>query len=50
MHQKGVGSVLDYSVEGKDEESSIEATFEKTMETIDFGNLHRDERHPYCSI
>lgn len=46
MHQKGVGSVLDYSVEGKDEESSIEATFEKTMETIDFGNLHRDEGIP----
>ena len=46
MHQKGVGSVLDYSVEGKEDESSIEATFEKTMETIDFGNLHRDEGIP----
>ena len=46
MHQKGVGSVLDYSVEGKEDESSIEATFEKTMETIDFGNLHRNEGIP----
>ena len=43
MHNKGVGSVLDYSVEGKDDEDSLEATFQKTMETIDFGNQHRND-------
>ena len=46
MHNKGVGSVLDYSVEGKDDEASLEATFQKTMETIDFGNQHRNDGIP----
>ena len=46
MHEKGVGSVLDYSVEGKEDEASLEATFKKTMETIDFGNVHRNEGIP----
>ena len=46
MHEKGVGSVLDYSVEGKDDEASLEATFKKTMETIDFGNKHRNDGIP----
>lgn len=46
MHEKGVGSVLDYSVEGKEDEASLEATFKKTMETIDFGNAHRNEGIP----
>jgi proline oxidase len=46
MHEKGVGSVLDYSVEGKEDEASLEATFKKTMETIDFGNTHRNEGIP----
>ena len=46
MHNKGVGSVLDYSVEGKDDEVSLEATFQKTMETIDFGNQHRNDGIP----
>ena len=46
MYDKGVGSVLDYSVEGKDDEASLEATFQKTMETIDFGNEHRNDGIP----
>ena len=46
MHNKWVGSVLDYSVEGKDDEASLEATFQKTMETIDFGNQHRNDGIP----
>ena len=46
MKEKGVGSVLDYSVEGKDDETSLEATFEKTMEIIDFANQHRNEGIP----
>lgn len=46
MYNKGVGSVLDYSVEGKDDEASLEATFQKTMETIDFGNQHRNDGIP----
>lgn len=47
MHSKGVGSVLDYSVEGKEDESSFDATFHKIMEIIDFVNENRNEGTPF---
>lgn len=40
MYSKGVSSVLDYSVEGKEEEESFEATFHKIMEILDFVKEH----------
>lgn len=36
MATKGVSSVLDYSVEGKEEEEQFDAALEMTMKTIDF--------------
>jgi proline dehydrogenase len=36
MHTKGVCSVLDYSVEGKEEETQFDAAMEKTLKIIDF--------------
>ncbi|MDO5608780.1 MAG: proline dehydrogenase family protein [Capnocytophaga sp.] len=36
MHEKGVSSVLDYSVEGKEEEASFDDTLAKTLDTIRF--------------
>nr|WP_317632118.1 proline dehydrogenase family protein [uncultured Flavobacterium sp.] len=36
MYTKGVSSVLDYSVEGKAEETQFDATLEMTLRTIDF--------------
>lgn len=36
MYEKGVASVLDYSVEGKEEESSFDSTFEKIINILDF--------------
>ena len=36
MYEKGVSSVLDYSVEGKEEEAEFERAFRKTLEIIDF--------------
>lgn len=36
MYSKGVCSVLDYSVEGKEEESQFDAAMEKTLKIIDF--------------
>jgi proline dehydrogenase len=36
MYNKGVSSVLDYSVEGKEAEESFEATFDKIMVILDF--------------
>ncbi|MDO4229321.1 MAG: proline dehydrogenase family protein [Capnocytophaga sp.] len=46
MYRKGVSSVLDYSVEGKDDETSFEATFKKTMEIIDFVQQNRNAGTP----
>ncbi|GJQ04989.1 proline dehydrogenase family protein [Capnocytophaga canimorsus] len=40
MYEKGVSSVLDYSVEGKAEESSFDDTLSKTLETIEFSKNH----------
>lgn len=36
MYTKGVSSVLDYSVEGKEEEDQFEAALKMTLRTIDF--------------
>lgn len=36
MYTKGVSSVLDYSVEGKEEESQFDAALQMTLKTIDF--------------
>ena len=36
MFTKGVSSVLDYSVEGKEEEAQFDAALEMTMKTIEF--------------
>lgn len=36
MFTKGVSSVLDYSVEGKEEEEQFDAAFEMTLKTIEF--------------
>jgi proline dehydrogenase len=36
MFSKGVSSVLDYSVEGKEEEEQFDAVLEKTLKLIDF--------------
>ncbi|MFY0481581.1 proline dehydrogenase family protein [Flavobacterium sp. PLA-1-15] len=36
MYTKGVSSVLDYSVEGKEEEAQFDAALEMTLKTIDF--------------
>lgn len=36
MYAKGVSSVLDYSVEGKEEEEQFNAVLEKTLKLIDF--------------
>ena len=37
MFTKGVSSVLDYSVEAKEEESEFDKALEKTLKTIVFG-------------
>lgn len=36
MYTKGVSSVLDYSVEGKEEEEQFDAALEMTLKTIEF--------------
>ena len=36
MYTKGVSSVLDYSVEGKEEEDQFDAALEMTLKTIEF--------------
>src|SRR4051812_27497401 len=36
MYTKGVSSVLDYSVEGKEEEAQFDAALEMTLKTIHF--------------
>jgi len=38
MYEKGVSSVLDYSVEGQEIESSFEAAVEKTLKIINFAH------------
>ncbi|MBC7522956.1 MAG: proline dehydrogenase family protein [Flavobacterium sp.] len=38
MYAKGVSSVLDYSVEGKEEEAQFDATLAMTLKTIEFAS------------
>ena len=38
MYQKGVSSVLDYSVEGKESENEFDAARDKILQIIDFAN------------
>ncbi len=38
MYSKGVCSVLDYSVEGKEEESQFDAVLQKTIELLEFAD------------
>lgn len=38
MYEKGVSSVLDFSVEGKEEEAFFDAAMEKTLEIINFSD------------
>lgn len=40
MFTKGVSSVLDYSVEGKEEESQFDAALAMTLKTIEFAKEH----------
>ena len=41
MHTKGVSSVLDYSVEGKEEEAQFDACLKMTLKTIDFAEENK---------
>lgn len=46
MHEKGVGSVLDYSVEGKEDEETFDVTFHKTMDVIELAKQHKGDGIP----
>jgi proline dehydrogenase len=46
LHQYGVGTILDYSVEGEEEESVFEATKEEIIKTIVFAQNNR-KRVPF---
>jgi len=41
MYEKGVSSVLDYSVEGKESESEFDFALKKTLEIIDFAKAKK---------
>lgn len=41
MYSKGVSSVLDYSVEGKEDEQSFENALQMTLNTVDFAIEHK---------
>ncbi|MGO4903847.1 proline dehydrogenase family protein [Flavobacterium sp. W20_MBD1_R3] len=41
MYTKGVSSVLDYSVEGKEQEDQFDAALEMTLKTIEFAKEHQ---------
>ena len=41
MYTKGVSSVLDYSVEGKEEEAQFDACLKMTLKTIDFAQENK---------
>ncbi|MBU2527058.1 MAG: proline dehydrogenase family protein [Bacteroidetes bacterium] len=40
MYDKGVYSVLDFSVEGKETEAQFDAAFQRTISIIEFANTH----------
>lgn len=46
LYQSGVGSILDYSVEGKNNEESFELTTEETIHTID--RATNNPKIPFC--
>ncbi|EID72222.1 proline dehydrogenase family protein [Imtechella halotolerans] len=41
MYQKGVSSVLDYSVEGKEDEAHFDDAFHKTLSIMEFVSTHQ---------
>jgi proline dehydrogenase len=41
LHSKGVSSVLDYSVEGKEAESEFDETLAKVLKVINFGKVNK---------
>ncbi len=43
LHNYSVGTILDYSVEGEDDEKSFDATENEVIESISFAKLHKDE-------
>ncbi len=42
MYTKGVSSVLDYSVEGKEEEAQFDAALEMTLKTVEFAKERQE--------
>ena len=46
LHNYGIGSILDYSVEGKEEEKEFEHTAEEIIQTIH--KAKNDKRIPFC--
>ncbi len=46
LHQYGIGSILDYSVEGKEDDKEFEHTTEETILTIK--KAHNNPRIPFC--
>lgn len=43
LNKYSVGTILDYSVEGEDNEDSFDATEKEIIETINYANLHKSE-------
>ena len=49
MYTKGVSSVLDYSVEGKEEEAQFDAALNMTLKTIEFAREEKRFRLQYLT-
>ena len=43
LHKFSVGTILDYSVEGEDDEASFDATETEVLESISYAQQHRNE-------
>ena len=43
LHRFSVGTILDYSVEGEDDEKSFDATEAEVIDSIAYGKLHKAE-------
>lgn len=50
MYTKGVSSVLDYSVEGKEDESCFDEAVEMTLKTIDFAQEKNQFRLQFLNL